>query len=72
MSWKEFIIDLLRLTSFDVIFGFILYIGFQYFNRKYNSKLDISVLEEENKFLKEENKKINGASTDFWSLEDNK
>lgn len=70
MSWKEFFIELLRLASFDVIVGFVLYIGFQYFNRKYNSKLDISVLEEENKFLKEENKKINGASTDFWDVSD--
>lgn len=69
MNGFEFIVWLLAISSFDVIFGFILFIGFQYFQRKYNSKLDISILEEENRFLKEENQKVNGTSTNFWNEE---
>ena len=47
---------------------FILYVGYKYFDRKYNSNLKITMLEEENKYLKKENKKING-STNFWDSE---
>lgn len=70
MNGLEFFIWLLALASFDVIAGFILFVGFQYFQRKYNSKLDISILEEENKYLKRENKKINGTSSNFWDKDD--
>ena len=30
------------------------------------SQLEINVLKEENKYLIEENKKVNGTSADFW------
>ena len=30
------------------------------------SQLEINILKEENKYLKEENKKVNGTSADFW------
>ena len=68
MNFLEFIIELLKISSFDVIMGFILYVGYKYFDRKYNSNLKITMLEEENKYLKNENKKING-STNFWDSE---
>ena len=68
MNFLEFIIELLKIGSFDVIIGFILYVGYKYFDRKYNSDLRITMLEEENKYLKEQNQKING-STNFWDSE---
>ena len=68
MNFLEFIIELLKIGSFDVIIGFILYVGYKYFDRKYNSDLRITILEEENKYLKEQNQKING-STNFWDSE---
>ncbi len=68
MNFLEFIIELLKIGSFDVIMGFILYVGYKYFDRKYNSDLKITVLEEENKYLKQENQKVNG-STSFWDSE---
>ncbi len=66
MNFKEFIIELLKIVSFDAIMGFVLYVGYNYFDKKYNSSLEITLLKEENKFLKEENKKLNGTSSNFW------
>lgn len=66
MNFLEFIIEFLKIISFDCFMGFVLYVGYKYFDRKYNSDLQITMLEEENKYLKNENKKINGTSTDFW------
>ena len=37
-----------------------------YFDKKYMSQLEINILQEENKYLKKENKKVNGTSADFW------
>ena len=68
MNFLAFIVELLKIGSFDVIMGFILYVGYKYFDRKYNSHLKITVLEEENKYLKQENQKVNG-STSFWDSE---
>ena len=68
MNFLEFIIELLKIARFDGIMFFILYVGYKYFDRKYNSNLKITMLEEENKYLKKENKKING-STNFWDSE---
>ncbi len=70
MNFKEFIIELLKIGSFDVIMGFVLYVGYTYFDKKYNSSLEITLLKEENNYLKEENKKVNGTSTNFWNEED--
>lgn len=66
MNSLEFIYKILSLISIDVIVGFIVYVFYTYFDKKYMSQLEISVLQEENKYLKEENKKVNGTSADFW------
>ena len=70
MNYLEFIIDLLTLISFDIFIGFITFVAYNFFDKKYNSKLEINILKEENKFLKDENKKVNGSSTSFWSDSD--
>lgn len=70
MCWKEFIISFLWLVSFDCLFGFLVWYLYKFIDYKYFSKLEISTLKEENKYLKEENQKVNGASTDFWTVDD--
>lgn len=66
MNILEFVIKLLYLISIDVMLGFIIYVLYTYFDKRYMSQLEINVLKEENKYLKEENKKCNGTSADFW------
>lgn len=66
MNGLSFLFGLLCLISFDVILGFIIFIFYKYFDMKYFSDLEINMLKEENKYLKEENQKIKGSS-DFWS-----
>lgn len=70
MNFLEFLIDLLRLISFDILFGFIIWILYKYIDYKYFSSLEIAILKEENEYLKKENQKINGTSTKFWDKED--
>ena len=67
MNRLSFIFGLLCLISIDIILGFIVYTFYKYIDLKYFSKLKIIELQEENNYLKEENKKINGTSTNFWS-----
>lgn len=67
MSFLSFLFGLLCLVSIDVILGFLIYTLWKYFDMKYFSQLEINLLKEENKYLKEENKKVNGTSNDFWS-----
>ena len=67
MDFLSFIFGLLCLISIDTILGFIVYTLWKYFDMKYFSNLEINILKEENKYLKEQNKKINGTSSDFWS-----
>ena len=69
MDWKTFIIKFLWLLSTDVGVGFVAYIMWKYLDLKYFSKLEIIGLKEENKFLKEENRKV-GGSNNFWKDED--
>lgn len=69
MNGLSFMFGLLCLISIDCILGFITFIFYRYFDLKYFSQLEINMLKEENKYLKDENKKVNG-STDFWSSED--
>lgn len=69
MNGYSFLINLLWIVSVDTILAFILFMVYRYVDSKYFSNLEIEQLKEENKYLKEENKKING-STSFWS--DNK
>ncbi len=47
----------------------LVFMLYRYIDMKYFSELEINRLKEENKFLKEENKKINGSSANFWSNE---
>ena len=66
MNWLSFIFGVLCLASINIILGFIVYTLWKYFDMKYFSELEINLLKQENEYLKEENKKINGASSDFW------
>lgn len=66
MDFLSFIFGLLCLASIDCILGFIVYTFWKYFDMKYFSELEITTLKNENEYLKQENKKINGASSDFW------
>lgn len=66
MDFLSFIFGLLCLISIDIIFGFIVYTLWKYFDLKYFSKLEINQLKQENEYLKQENKKVNCASTEFW------
>lgn len=69
MNGLSFMFGLLCLISIDCILGFITFIFYRYFDLKYFSQLEINMLKEENKYLKDENKKVNG-SIDFWSSEE--
>lgn len=60
------LINLLWVISLDCIFGFSLFLIWKYLDLKYFSTSEIEILKEENKYLKEENKKVNGSSSDFW------
>lgn len=62
----KLIINLLWVISLDGIFGFSLYLIWKYLDLKYFSVSEIEILKEENEYLKKENKKVNGASSDFW------
>lgn len=66
MNSLSFLFGLLCLISIDIILGLIAFTFYRYFDLKYFSKLEISILKEENKYLKEENKKVSGTSTEFW------
>ena len=59
MNVLEFVYRILSLISIDVIVGFIIYVFYTYFDKRYMSQLEINI-------LKEENKKVNGTSADFW------
>lgn len=67
MNGYSFLINLLWIISVDIILAFILFMVYRYVDSKYFSNLEIEQLKEENKYLREENKKINGTSTNFWS-----
>ena len=60
------IVFIILSITFNIILGFIGWILYKYIDFKYFSELEIIALKEENKYLKEENKKVNGTSTDFW------
>jgi len=67
MNGNEFFISLLWLISIDIIIGFLIFMLYKYVDLKYFSNLEIEQLKTENKYLKEENQKIKGTSTNFWS-----
>ena len=70
MNFLEFLVRLLTIISLDILLGFLLWILYKYIDLKYFSTLDITLLKEENEYLKKENKKINGTSTNFWKEDD--
>lgn len=67
MSFISFIFAILCLISIDVILGFLIYLLWKYLDLKYFSTFEVTLLQNEIKYLKEENKKLNGTSTNFWS-----
>lgn len=68
MNDLSFIFGLLCLISVDVIFGFIVYTLWKYFNLKYFSEFEITKLRNENEYLKEQNQKINGSDSEYWRI----
>ena len=69
MIFFELLIRFLWLVSFDVLVGFVIWTFYKYVDLKYFSTLEITILKEENKYLKEQNKNFNGTST-FFDKED--
>lgn len=63
----KLIITILWVISVDCIAGFLLYLLWKYLDLKYFSSSEIEILRQENEYLKQENKKVNGTSSDFWS-----
>lgn len=69
MTWKGFLLGFLILVSIDVFVGFLIWLLYKYIDMKYLSEFKITTLQEENDFLKRENRKVNG-STKFWEKDD--
>lgn len=63
----KLLVSLLWLISADCLIGFGLFLLWKYLDLKYFSTSEIELLKEENKYLKNENKKVNGTSDDFWN-----
>lgn len=66
-----FLFYLLLLISIDVFLGFSLFLLWRYLDLKYFSTSEIEQLREENSYLKKENKKVNGTSSEFWRGDQN-
>ena len=66
MSFLQFIISLLWIISFDVLFGFLLFIVWKYFDLKYFSTTEIEMLKDQVKYLQEENKKCRVVDDSIW------
>lgn len=67
MMFFELLLKYLVLISIDVFVGFIIWIIYKYIDLKYFSSFEITTLKEEIKYLRNENQKINGTSTNFWN-----
>ena len=66
MIFLQFIFNLLCLISIDCILGFLVYLLWKYLDLKYFSKFEVTLLQNEIEYLKQENKKLNGTSTENW------
>ena len=66
MDFLNFIFKLLCLVSFDTIIGFLIYLLWKYLDLKYFSKFEVTLLQNELEYLKKENRKLNGTSTENW------
>lgn len=71
MIFFELLLKYLWLISIDLFIGFTLWNLYKYIDLKYFSTFEITTLKEENAYLKNENKKMNGTSTNFWDKGDN-
>ena len=69
MNFLEFLVQVFKIISIDVILGFIIWLMYKYIDLKYFSTFEITTLKRENNYLKEQNKKFNGTST-FFDEED--
>lgn len=69
MNSLSFILGLLSLVSVDIMLGFLIFILYKYVDLKYFSNLEIEQLKEENQYLREENKKVNGSNSFMWGNE---
>lgn len=67
MIFFQLLLNYLILISVDVFVGFIIWIIYKYIDLKYFSSFEITTLKEENQYLRNENQKINGTSTNFWN-----
>lgn len=66
MNGLCFIVSIVAIFSHTCLVGFALYLAWRYLDLKYFSTSEIELLKQENKYLKEENKKVNGTSADFY------
>ena len=66
MNGLCFIVSIVAIFSHTCLVGFALYLAWRYLDLKYFSTSEIEQLKAENKYLKEENKKVNGTSADFY------
>ena len=66
MNGLCFIVSIVAIFSHTCLVGFALYLAWRYLDLKYFSTSEIELLKKENKYLKEENKKVNGISADFY------
>ena len=66
MNGLSFVLGFLILISCDIFISFLIWLLYKYIDLKYFSALEITTLKEENEYLKQENKKVRGTSTDFW------
>ena len=60
------LINLLWVISIDFILGFALFLIWKYLDLRYFSTSEIEQLKAENEYLRQENLKVNGSSSDFW------
>ena len=69
MKFFELLIELIRVISFDILAGFLIWTLYRYIDYKYFSELEIVTLRKENIYLKRQNRDLNGTST-FFDEED--
>lgn len=66
MNGLCFIVSIIAIISHTCLVGFALYLAWRFLDLKYFSSSEIELLKQENKYLKEENKKVNGTSAYFY------
>lgn len=64
MNGLSFIFSILCLISIDCILGTLVYLLWKYLDIKYFSKFEVTLLQNENEYLKKQNQKLRDISTD--------